>query len=160
MSDMTRRALLLTLPVGACAIDTRQPGPKFRAQSLTGEMYDNESVKGRPVLIQCWATWCGFCRRDQEGVENVNRDFADKRLLVLAVNVGESRQKVIDYLRSSPRACKIVLTQHTNLAALYGREGLPFYLMLDGDGKIVGEQRGALGEEALRGLVRKAIPDA
>lgn len=155
---MTRRALLLTLPAGACAIDTRQAAPKFRAKALTGESYDNESVKGRPVLIQCWTTWCRYCRRDQDAVEALNREFAGQRLLVLAVNIGESRQKVIEYLRSAPRASKIVLTTDTNLAALYGNEGLPFYVMIDTEGKIVGDQRGAAGEDALRELLKKGLP--
>ncbi|MBI4936922.1 MAG: TlpA family protein disulfide reductase, partial [Nitrosomonadales bacterium] len=98
------------------------------------------------------------CRRDQDAVENLNREFAPQRLLVLAVNVGESRKKVVEYLQTAPRASKIVLTMDTNLAALYGNEGLPFYLMVDGDGKIVGDQRGAAGEEALRELLKKALP--
>jgi thiol-disulfide isomerase/thioredoxin len=157
---MTRRALLLALPAGACAIDTRQQAPKFRARTLGGETYDNESLKGRPVMIQLWTTWCKFCRRDQPAVEALIQEFSAQHLMVLAVNIGEPRRKVEEYLKSAPRASKIVLTGDTNLGAMLGPQGFPYYLMLDSDGKVVGDQRGSAGEEALRDLVRKAIPSA
>jgi thiol-disulfide isomerase/thioredoxin len=134
----------------------RQPAPKFVAKTLEGEKFTNESLKGKVVLLQFWATWCSFCRADQPAVDALVHDFAGKGLVVLAVNVGESRNKVRQYLRDSPRACKIVLTEDTNLAAMFAATAFPLYVLIGKDGNIAATQRGAGGEDMLRRLLHEA----
>lgn len=153
----TRRSLFFaTLPLAsACsaALDSGDPAPKFSAKTLDGQTFTNESVKGKVVLIQFWATWCGFCRRDQPAVDRVTKEFANKGLVVLAVNVGENRLKVEGYLEDNPRACHIVLTRDTNLQQAFRAEGFPKYVVINRNGKIAGEQNGAGGIMALRDLL-------
>lgn len=160
MPLLRRAALAVVVSVfvgGLCvAIDSREPAPKFRAKTLHGELFSNESIRGKVVLLQFWATWCGFCRRDQPAVDAIVRDFESKGLVVLAVNVGESKSKVKAYLQGSPRACRIVATEDTNLAALFAAHAFPLYVLIDRDGKIAGTQRGAGGELALRDLLTRA----
>jgi hypothetical protein len=72
------------------------------------------------------------------------------------VNVGEPRKKVKQYLEQSPRACKIVLTENTNLAAMFEARGFPLYVVIDREGKVAGRQEGAAGAEPLRRLIGKA----
>lgn len=134
----------------------RQPAPKFFAKTLDAEKFTNDSLKGKTVLLQFWATWCSFCRRDQATVDVLVHEFAGKGLVVLAVDVAESRSKVQRYLRNSPRACKIVLTADTNLVALFAPTSFPFYVLIDKDGNLSGTQRGSGGEDALRQLLAKA----
>lgn len=154
---MTRRTALCLVASGWLnALDNREPAPRFTATTLDGEKYTNESLVGKIVLLQFWATWCQYCRRDQPAVDALVRDFAGKGLVVLAVNVGESKKKVKRYLDDSPRACKIVLTENTNLAAIFAANAYPLYVLIDKDGKIVDKQNGAAGEESLRRLLRKA----
>ncbi len=154
-----RRSLLLTtLPfVAACgssvALDTLEPAPKFRATALDGQRFDNASVKDKVVLIQFWATWCGFCRKDQPAVDRVTKEFADQGLIVLAVNVNEPRLKVEGYLEQSPRACHIVLSKETNLQQAFRAEGFPKYVVINRAGRIAGDQNGAGGIMALRDLL-------
>ncbi len=138
------------------AIGSREPAPKFRAKTLDGEVFSNQSLQGKVVLLQFWTTWCPYCRKDQEAVDALVRDFTGSGLVVLAVNVGESKRKVKQYLDQSPRACKIVLTADTNLAALYAATSYPRYVLIDRDGNIAGQQDGAAGEAALRHLLAKA----
>jgi thiol-disulfide isomerase/thioredoxin len=140
----------------AAAIDSRETAPRFRAKSLDGEQFSNESLKGKVVLLQFWATWCGYCRRDQPAVDAIVRDFQKQGLVVLAINVGESKSKIKSYLEGSPRACQIVATEDTNLAALFAAHAYPLYVLIDRDGTIAGTQRGAGGAEALRELLAKA----
>lgn len=123
---------------------------------MDGEQFSNDSVKGKVVLLQFWATWCKYCRRDQPDVDAIAREFADRGLLVLAVDVGESRKKVKKYLEETPRACKIVLTEDTNLAAMFAAKSYPLYVLIDREGDIAGTQNGAGGLTALRALLRKA----
>ena len=48
----------------AAGIDARQPMPNFRATTLDGQKYTNDSVKGKVVLLQFWATWCQPAKTD------------------------------------------------------------------------------------------------
>jgi hypothetical protein len=87
-------------------------------------------------------------------VDEITKEFAAKGLVVLAVNVGESRRKVQQYLDSNPRACKIVLTEDTNLAAVWSARAFPFYVAIDRAGKFAGTQEGS-SEAGLRRLLGK-----
>ena len=72
------------------------------------------------------------------------------------MNVGESKKVVKKYLDQYPRTCRIVLTEDTNLAAMYAATAYPIYVVIDREGNIAGTQRGAAGEDALRSLLAKA----
>jgi len=136
--------------------DERGPAPKFNAKTTSGEKFTNESVKGKVVLLQFWATWCRYCRSEQSLVDSLDKELAGKGLLVLAVDVGESKKTVGKYLDQNPRSCRIVLTEDTNLAARFAAKSYPIYVVIDRDGNIVGTQRGAAGEAALRRLISRA----
>ena len=89
-------------------------------------------------------------------MDKINREFGGKDFLILAVNVGESKKTVKKYLELHPRNCKIVLTEDTNLAAMYAATAYPIYVVIDRDGNIAATQRGAGGEDALRELLADA----
>lgn len=136
--------------------DDDQPAPRFHAKTTSGESFNNESVKGKVVLLEFWTTWCQYCHQEEPLVEQLNKEFSDRGLLVLAIDVAESKKTVKKYLEQHPRACRIVLTEDTNLAAMYQANSYPIYVVIDRDGNISGEQRGAAGERALRHLLATA----
>lgn len=154
-----RRILLGVLVVTAlCTFiqaDNREPAPQFSIRTLDGETYTNASLRGNVVLLQFWATWCPYCQRDQAAVDNLERSFADKGLVVVAVNVGESEATVRDYLRQNARSCRIALNSE-HLASRFGAHGFPYYVLLDRDGNIAGTQNGGAGEASLRHLLSRA----
>jgi len=89
-------------------------------------------------------------------VDNIAREYKNKDLIVLAVNVLEPDQRVKKYLVDHPRTVPIVLTKDTNLAAMYNAQVYPIYVVVDRDGNIAGGQRGAAGERGLRRMLRRA----
>src|ERR1039457_625166 len=86
LSRLAMAGVALLMCGVAAGIDARQPMPVFRATTLDGQKYSNESVKGKVVLLQFWATWCEYGRGDQDAVDTVAKEFADEGLLVLAVD--------------------------------------------------------------------------
>ena len=150
-------ALALSALCAFAGSDDGDPAPRFHAKTLTGETFTNESAKGKVVLLQFWTTWCPYCRGEQTLVDDIDHEFADKGLVVLAIDVGESKKTVRKYLADHPRSCRIVLNDDTNLAAMYAANVYPIYVVIDRDGDVAGTQRGASGERGLRHLLRRAV---
>jgi thiol-disulfide isomerase/thioredoxin len=149
-------ALILIALCALAADESGQPAPRFRAKTTTGDQFNNATVKGKVVLFEFWTTWCQYCEAERELVDGIAKEFADKGLIVLAVNVLEPDKTVKQYLIDHPRSVPIVLTKDTNLAAMYNAQSYPIYVVIDRDGNIAGEQRGAGGEKALRRLLKRA----
>jgi len=155
-----RATLLVSLSLVATMLAApsaeREPAPHFRAKTLSGETFDNQSVKGKVVLLQFWTTWCPYCRREQPLLDDVQKEMASKGLIVLAVNVAESKKTVRKYLAEYPRSCRVVLNDDTNLPAMFESKGFPLYVVIDRDGNIAARQNGAGGSAALYRLLSKA----
>ena len=146
----------LLLACGLLAANAaRESAPRFHATTTSGEKFTNESIKGKVVLFEFWATWCGYCDHEAPYVDQIAKEFAAKGLIVLAVDVGESKKTVKRYLEAHPRGVPIVLMEDTNLAAMYQANVYPIYVLIDRDGTIAGTQRGAAGERALRRLLMR-----
>ena len=150
----------LLIPEIVLGLDHGEPAPKFRAKTLDGEVVNNDSIHGRVVLFQFWATWCPHCRRDMPALERITQEFAPQGLVVFGVNVGESKKKVKQFLEESPRASKVILMEDTNLAAVFDARAFPLYVLVDQRGNLAGRQEGAGGEGALRHLLRKAAMES
>ena len=89
-------------------------------------------------------------------MDKINHEFGNKGLLVLTINVGESKKTVKKYLELHPRATRIILTDDTNLAAMYEATEYPIYVVIDKAGNIAATQHGAAGDEALRAMLATA----
>jgi thiol-disulfide isomerase/thioredoxin len=146
----------LAIPGTTFALDQHADTVNFKAKTLDGENFSTESVHGKVVLVQFWATWCPYCKSDAPAVDAMLREFKDQGLEVLAVNVGETRRTVTKFLVTSPRDCKIVLLTDTNLAAWFAPKSFPHYALIGRNGGESGQQKGAGGERSLRHLLRQA----
>src|SRR6185312_1719903 len=131
----------------------KEAAPRFNATTTAGEKFTNDSVKGKVVLLEFWTTWCGYCEHEAGFVDSLNDEFKSKGLIVLAINVGESKKTVKKYLEQHPRTTRIVLTDQTNLAAMFEAKVYPIYVVIDREGNVAGTQKGAGGEGALRNLL-------
>ena len=154
---LRRRDLFLVVPFALAKGQTiGRLMPKFHAKRLDGKVYNNQALQGKVLLIQYWATWCGFCRKDQPAVDKIAAEFRSQGLVVLAVNSGEDRIKVNEYLAKNPRAVNIVLENDTNLGEIFAAPGFPKYVLVNRNGYIVGTQEGAGGTIALRDMLGNA----
>jgi len=152
-----RCAALLGSALGlAVGSNEKEPAPRFSATTTTGEKFTNQTIKGKVALFEFWTTWCDYCADEAAFVDKIGKELAAKGLILLAIDVGESKKTVKKYLEKHPRDCKIVLMEDTNLAAMYQATVYPIYVVIDRDGFIAGTLRGAGGEEALRSLIARA----
>ena len=148
--------MVLTIFAAAQNDEIGQPAPRFRAKTTAGDQFNNESVKGKVVMFEFWTTWCKYCEEEASLVDDIAKEFSGEGLIVLAVDVLEPDQRVKKYLAEHPRSVPIVLTKDTNLAAMYNARVYPIYVVVDREGNIAGEQRGAAGERGIRRMLRRA----
>ncbi len=128
----------------------------FFAKTIDGDKLSSDSLKGKVVLLNFWATWCPYCKDDERALEKVTKDFEDKGLVVLSVDMGEPRRKVKKYLEEHPRVSKVVLAEDTTLAAICEAKTYPLYVLIDREGDIIGRRHGATGERGLRSFLTRA----
>jgi len=135
---------------------TPEAAPRFSAKTLAGETFNNQLLMGKVVLVQFWTSWCPYCRSDAEPVDALAKEFEKDGLVVLAVDVAESKKTVKTFLERNPRIAKVVLMEDTNLAAMFEAKSFPQYELINRAGHVVDEQKGSGGEEALRRMLRNA----
>src|SRR5438552_16340254 len=129
-------AALLSATLLFPATAANEPAPRFNAVTLTGEKFNNASIKGKVVLLEFWTTWCKYCVAEADYVDKLDKEYRDKGLIVLAINVGEPKKLGKKYREAHPRSCRIVLMEHTNLAAMYEATVYPIHVVIHTAGKI------------------------
>jgi thiol-disulfide isomerase/thioredoxin len=85
----------------AKAVAERADAPDLVLTSLAGETVSLAGLRGSAVLLNTWATWCPPCRDELPALEAVARRYADRGLVVVGVNIGESRATVESFLDRS-----------------------------------------------------------
>jgi thiol-disulfide isomerase/thioredoxin len=120
------------------------------------KQYSLASFKGKPVLLDFWASWCGPCRKSLPALETIYRDFKDQGLIILAVNAIEDRQTVEDFLKKTPLAYPAVLSNDDGIRQAYHVAAIPVFVLIGRDGRIVEQQIGFGGERDVRMMLEKA----
>lgn len=104
----------------------------FTLQGLNGRPYRLTALRGRPVLLDFWATWCGPCRREMPQLD----DLAKKGLTILAIT-DEDEKVVRKFAASNPYSFSILLDRRGEVFSLYGVTPRPTIILIDSSGKII-----------------------
>jgi peroxiredoxin len=118
----------------------------FYLSDLEGNIVDLESFRGRPVIINFWATWCPPCRVEMPALQTAYETHQDDGLVILAVNSGESYHLVSDFFTEFGLTFTPLLDLEGKITNLYRVFNFPSTYFVDGDGVITAVHRGALTE--------------
>ena len=123
--------------------------PDFTLNSLDGDPVTLSQLRGKPVLLIFWATWCSQCRIELDYWKTAYDDYADQNLEILAVNVGESESQVSDFAEEKGLNIKVLLDSDSDVSDSYlGGRGIPRNFFIDGDGFIRAVVIGRYEDEA------------
>jgi peroxiredoxin len=114
---------------------------RFTLKNIQGDAVSLDQVltQNKAVLINFWATWCGYCVEEMPDLVKLHQANKDKGFTVLAVNVGESKEQASLFAQKMNIPFPIVLDEDSQVAEKYGLVGIPMSLLIDPSGRILGE---------------------
>lgn len=118
--------------------------PDLAGFKLEGKLPD--SLKGKVVLLDFWASWCLPCAESFPVMDELQKKYGD-RLVIIAVNVDEKAANKDLFLKKHPVAFTIVRDTEQKLVASVSPETMPTSFLIDGDGKVRFLHNGFHGEE-------------
>ena len=139
-----------TNPATPQAPVTSSLAPDFQLQDLDGRAVSLSGLRGKPVILNFWATWCGPCRDEMPFIQEIfeNKEWSDKGLVILAVDIGESPSTVKEFLESYGLSFQVLLDSEQSVAKNYNIRGIPTTFFIDKDGIIQDMKIGAFTSKA------------
>jgi peroxiredoxin len=117
----------------------------FKLEALDGHTVSLESLKGKVVFLNVWATWCGPCREEMPSMETLYTDFKNKKdFMMLAVSQDtKGRAVVAPYVEKNGYHFTILLDPQNSISESYNLSGVPETFIIDRKGRIVAHHMGA-----------------
>jgi thiol-disulfide isomerase/thioredoxin len=122
-------------PPASVSEENRPVGP-WSVRLTDGRLLSSEALKGKVVLVNLWATWCPYCRKEMPVIEEFWNDHRDKGFEVVAISVDDPPGKVQEYMRAKGFGF-MAAANDPGVEAAFGRpESIPTSFVLDRSGKI------------------------
>ncbi|KAA5547893.1 TlpA disulfide reductase family protein [Adhaeribacter rhizoryzae] len=135
-----------------------QPAPDINLPTPDGKSVSLSSLRGKYVLVDFWASWCGPCRQENPNVVRMYNQYKDKGFEIFGVSLDESREKwlkAIDADKLTWPHVSDLKGWESSAAKLYNIQAIPQTLLLDKEGKIIAKNlRGPSLEEKLASLLK------
>ncbi|MFZ5934309.1 peroxiredoxin [Pseudomonas putida] len=123
--------------------------PELSLRNATGQSVALHSYRGKPLVINIWATWCPPCRREMPVLQQAQGEYP--HVTFIFVNQGETPENVTTFLATTGLSLTHVLFDGTGaLAQRVGSMALPTTLFYDADGRLIGSHLGELSRASLR----------
>ena len=133
--------LLVFMSIPAMAFAAGLPAvgmeaPDFEVTLLDGEIFRMSEQRGKVVLINIWATWCGPCVSEMPDINQLAQDYAED-LVVIGINCGEDEQTVADFVSENGYTYRFAAdTEYYISGMLYPTTGIPYTIVVDANGII------------------------
>lgn len=154
--------LVLSVVVGAWSAERQKEGPggersaiqigdeapAFSLPAADGGTVDLRELRGTPVLVNFWATWCLPCRLEEPALARAERQHGHA-LEILAVNQGEPADVVAAYARERGLAYRVLVDPDGEVGRAYGLIGMPTTIWVDAQGRLAHVDHGVLTDERI-----------
>jgi thiol-disulfide isomerase/thioredoxin len=106
--------------------------PPLLGRTVSGEQVDLAALRGKPVLVHFWATWCPTCKLEEGSIDALSGDY---QVITVAMQSGGERE-VATYLRERDLGFDAIVDPYGEIATAWGVRGVPASFVLDADGSI------------------------
>ncbi len=128
---------------GAQQRPTRPPAPEegaaaadFTLETLDGTTISLQGLRGTPVMVTFWASWCGPCRVEIPHMVALYGESAERGFEILAVNMGDSPGQAQEFAEEMGMTFPVLLDRHGEVAYAYHVHGIPTSVFVDAEGII------------------------
>jgi thiol-disulfide isomerase/thioredoxin len=142
--------------VGVSAREARVPA--FSVVTRDGRPLTADSLRGRVVLVNIWATWCAPCRVEMPALQQLTTAYAAEGVVVLGLSVDRGPPSDVDrFLSERGITYPVAIVDDRTVAAFGGVRGYPTSLLLDRDGVVRHAVVGPIGPVTLRPALRRLL---
>ena len=134
-----------------------KPAPAFTLKDIDGREVTLASMRGKPVLLDFWATWCEPCRQATPHIQALHDQFKDKGLMVVGIDTNEPAEKASKYFVDEKYTFANLLGSGSDVIKNYGANGIPLVVLIDKDGVVRYVHRGWDSQMDLTPEVKKLI---
>jgi thiol-disulfide isomerase/thioredoxin len=149
---------IATLVVATAAVFTAVLGA-CRTSEASCEQFPPESLKGKVVVVNFWATWCGPCKKEIPAFNRVYAKYKDQGVVMLGVLHDQSvdAQGALNFMSDNEFTYPVVVADQDVLAAYHFPNALPTTFIYDRNGWIVEEHKGPMSEQQLSAQLEKTL---
>lgn len=125
-----------------------------KLQTVQGQTFDQSHWDQRNTLVQVWATWCGYCHRQNKNLDQLSKKIPLNSLNIVTISVDRSIEPVRSYLRDHQYDFPVVMMDARLSAAIGKRRGVPELYVLDKNGRVIQKYFGQMVDVDFYDLVR------
>lgn len=129
----------------------------FSAKDIEGKMIELDKMKGKVVLLDFWATWCGPCRKEIPNLIEIYKTHKDKPFEIISISLDKNSQKAINFVKKNKMDWVHIIGPETTfkLSSLYKIRYIPSMFIIDKTGKVISSNvRGHELKERLARLLK------
>lgn len=143
----------------ASTINGSMPAPEISLPDPSGKTRTLSALKGKYVLIDFWASWCGPCKSEMPNVVKLYKKYQNKNFTVLSVSLDEDPNKwkaaIADWGMSWPNHVSDLKGWKSSLPQTYQFDGIPYTVLVNPEGNVIGTNlRGSKLAEKLAALFK------
>lgn len=150
---------LVALSAGATVPDS--PAPDFTLRSMGGPNLRLQEQRGRVVMVNFWATWCGPCREEMPRLDRLYQKYRSAGFVLLGVNVDDDARNAQTLAAKLGVSFPLLLDTDHAVSKLYDLKSMPSTVLIDRDGRVRYLHRGyregfeATYEQQIRALLKE-----
>ena len=120
------------------------PAPAVSLVDSSGQTIELADLRGKPVIVNLWATWCEPCLREMPSLERLQSRLGE-RIAVLAVSEDRGGDKAVEpfVAKLALKSVKIYIDPKSDVGHAFAVRGLPTSVLIDRDGRVLGRVEGA-----------------
>lgn len=131
--------------------------PDFTTEDVDGKKFELASQRGKVVVLDFWATWCGPCVEAMPVISEVAGEMAEQGVVVFAVNVGEGAEEIKPFLSRLQLGLPVLLDPEGKIAGAYAATAIPQTVLIGKDGLVEAVQVGIAGPEPFRAKLSEQL---